>query len=77
MCSMQLNMLEELPVDPSRVYLTGTSGGGYMSLLLAGRSHKAFAAVSAWVPISDLIVWYKDSSKRRNKYAENQQILWK
>ncbi len=57
------------PVDPSRVYLTGTSGGGYMSLLLAGRSPGTFAAVSAWVPISDLIVWYKDSSKRRNKYA--------
>ncbi len=57
------------PVDPARVYLTGTSGGGYMSLLMAGRSPGTFAAVSAWVPISDLVAWHADSTARRNKYA--------
>lgn len=56
-------------VDPTRVYLTGTSGGGYMSLLMAGRSPGTFAAVSAWVPISDLAAWHRDSTARRNKYA--------
>lgn len=56
-------------VNSDRVYLTGASGGGYMSLLMAGRSPGTFAAVSAWVPISDLVAWHRDSTARRNKYA--------
>jgi pimeloyl-ACP methyl ester carboxylesterase len=45
-------------VDESRIYLVGVSGGGYTSLLMAGRAPEIWAGVSAWVPISDLQAWY-------------------
>ncbi|MFT7639306.1 MAG: poly(3-hydroxybutyrate) depolymerase [Pirellulaceae bacterium] len=51
-------------VDPSRIYLTGTSGGGHMTMLMAGRYPDVWAAASAWVGISDLAAWHakhKDS----------------
>jgi dipeptidyl aminopeptidase/acylaminoacyl peptidase len=49
---------QSYPVDEKRIYLTGTSGGGHMSLLMAGRYPHVWTAVSAWVPISDLAAWY-------------------
>ena len=45
-------------VDPARVYLTGGSGGGHCSLLLAGRRPDLWTAVSSWCPISDLAAWH-------------------
>ena len=30
-------VLKRYPVDEKRIYLTGTSGGGHMSMLMAGR----------------------------------------
>ena len=45
-------------VDARRIYLTGSSGGGHMALLMAGRHPELWAAVSAWVPISDLPAWH-------------------
>jgi poly(3-hydroxybutyrate) depolymerase len=47
-------------VDRRRIYLVGTSGGGHMSLLLATRAPQLFAAVSAWVPVSDLAAWHAE-----------------
>jgi poly(3-hydroxybutyrate) depolymerase len=47
------------PVDRRRLYLLGLSGGGYMTLLLAGRHPQPWAAASAWVPISNLATWYR------------------
>jgi pimeloyl-ACP methyl ester carboxylesterase len=46
------------PVDESRVHLTGSSGGGHMTLLMAGRYPEVWTAASAWVPISDLTAWH-------------------
>lgn len=46
------------PVDPGRIYLTGVSGGGHMTLLMAGRHPQLWAAASAWVGISDLPAWH-------------------
>lgn len=46
-------------VDPERIYLAGTSGGGHMSMLMAGYHPHRFSAVSAWVGISDLTEWYR------------------
>jgi poly(3-hydroxybutyrate) depolymerase len=46
-------------VDPQRIYLAGTSGGGHMAMLMAGHHPDRFAAVSAWVGISDLADWYQ------------------
>lgn len=44
--------------DPDRVFVVGFSGGGMMSLAMAGRHPEAFAGVVAWVPIHDLRDWY-------------------
>ncbi|MEW6307021.1 MAG: prolyl oligopeptidase family serine peptidase [Verrucomicrobiota bacterium] len=56
-------------VDERRVYLVGASGGGYASLLLAGRAPEIWAGVSAWVPITDLRAWYFESVRKKQKYA--------
>jgi|GEM_PF-374895 len=55
-------------VDPTRVYLVGTSGGGYMALLMAGRRPELWAGVSAWVPVVDLERWYHQSKAAGGKY---------
>ena len=47
------------PVDEDRVYLVGASGGGHMTLLMAGRHPEVWAAASAYVGISDLAAWHK------------------
>lgn len=51
---------ERYPVDPRRIYLMGMSGGGYMTLLMAGRHPELWAAASAWVGIGDIGLWYAD-----------------
>ena len=55
-------------VDPTRVYLIGTSGGGYTSLLMAGRRPELWAGVSAWVPIVDLERWYHENKAMGDKH---------
>jgi pimeloyl-ACP methyl ester carboxylesterase len=50
-------------VDPRRVYLVGTSGGGHAALLMAGRAPRVWAGVSAWAPISDLAAWHRQQSE--------------
>lgn len=58
-------------VDTNRIYLIGISGGGYASLLMAGKAPHVWAAVSAWVPIADLEKWYYQSLERKNRYADH------
>jgi poly(3-hydroxybutyrate) depolymerase len=60
-------------VDKSRVYLTGASGGGHMTLLLAGRHPERWAGVSAWVPIVDLAAWHAESVIRKQVYAQHME----
>jgi hypothetical protein len=55
-------------IDNSRIYLAGVSGGGYTALLMAGRCPEIWAAISAWVPISDLKAWYFECKKNGQKY---------
>ena len=55
-------------VDPSRIYLVGTSGGGYTALLMAGRRPEIWAGVSAWVPIVDLEQWYHENKGDGDKH---------
>jgi predicted esterase len=50
---------EEAEIDEDRVYIVGFSGGGMMSLLMAGRHPDRFAGAVAWVPIHDLTAWYE------------------
>ena len=42
-----------------------------MALLVAARAPWVWAAVSAWVPITDLARWYEECKKRGLKYAED------
>tara|TARA_Y100000758_G_scaffold300249_1_gene264060 strand:+ start:231 stop:1280 length:1050 start_codon:yes stop_codon:yes gene_type:complete len=57
-------------VDERRIYLVGASGGGYASLLMAGRAPEIWAGVSAWVPILDLAKWHGETSDRKLRYAK-------
>ena len=61
--------IENANVDTSRIYVIGTSGGGYATLSAFMKSKQRIRKFSAWVPISDLIAWYHESSIRQNKYA--------
>lgn len=45
-------------IDKTRVYLAGVSGGGHMSMLMAGHYPDRFSAVSAWVGIGELAEWH-------------------
>ena len=60
----------EYPVDEDRVYLTGSSGGGHMTLQMAARHPDQWTAASAWVPISDMAAWYDTHRTRDTRYAE-------
>lgn len=67
-------MKKNYNVDEDRIYLIGCSGGGYATLLMAGRKPEIWAGVSAWVPISDIYAWWDQrdkGSKSNNRYARN------
>ena len=54
-----------LRVDKRRIYLTGVSGGGHMTMLMAARYPEQWTAASAWVGISDLSLLYKKHADTR------------
>ncbi len=58
----------EYPVDQERIYLTGGSGGGHMTLLMSALYPDMWTAASAWVPISDLAAWH--GSHAEGRYGE-------
>ncbi|MCB1208771.1 MAG: alpha/beta fold hydrolase [Verrucomicrobiales bacterium] len=66
-------MKKNATVDADRVYLIGASGGGHMSLLMAGRHPEIWAGVSAWVGIADLEAWHGEHVKagKPDKYARD------
>jgi dipeptidyl aminopeptidase/acylaminoacyl peptidase len=49
---------QHYPVDERRIYLTGSSGGGHMTMLMVGCHPQLWAAASAWVGISDVAAWH-------------------
>ncbi|WP_051360048.1 alpha/beta hydrolase family protein [Adhaeribacter aquaticus] len=50
-------------IDASRIYVTGASGGGMASLLVASQHPEIWAGVAAWVPVVDILDWYKYNAK--------------
>jgi dipeptidyl aminopeptidase/acylaminoacyl peptidase len=58
-------VLERHRVDTERIYLTGASGGGHMTMLMAGRYPDRWRAASAWVGISDLVDWHRKHQGQR------------
>ena len=65
---------EQTKVDRKRIFLIGTSGGGYTSLVMAGKKPNLWAGVSAWVPISDLRAWHKECEAKDLKYAREIEL---
>jgi len=61
------------PVDRRRIYLTGSSGGGHMTMMMVGRHPNVWAAASAWVGISDLAAWYQKHSAEDDGYGQMMQ----
>lgn len=51
-------VISRYPVDQDRIYVTGVSGGGFMTLAMIATYPERWAAASAWVPLSDLRSWY-------------------
>lgn len=58
---------ENYDVDVKNVFLLGLSGGGHMSLLMAGYCPEYFKAIGAYVPITDLEKW----EKQNKNYSEH------
>lgn len=51
-------IIDHYSVDESRIYLTGISGGGFMTLAMVTSFPDRWTAASAWVPLSDIGAWY-------------------
>lgn len=58
-------------VDPDRIFVTGASGGGYAALCHFMRSRHKVSSYAAWVPITDLEAWYRESQTRESRYARD------
>ena len=81
------HLLKSLPVDPSRVYLTGSSMGGYGTYAWAGHSPQHFAAIAPMVGgigpggpkdiTPDLDEWGKNLAKvpMKTYYGEKDPVV--
>jgi len=61
-------------VDENRIYVLGGSGGGHMALVMAHRAPELWAAVSAWVPITDVAAWHGFCQEKGYKYAKDVEL---
>ena len=57
-------------IDERRLYVLGGSGGGHMALVMAHRAPDLWAAVSAWVPVTDLAAWHAFCREHGYVYAD-------
>ncbi len=65
---------DNFDVDPRRVFLVGCSGGGYMTLQMAGNFPTVWTAASAWVPISDIARWHEETTERGLVYSQDIEL---
>ena len=61
--------IKNAPIDTNEIHITGTSGGGYSTLLMYMKTKYPVKSFAAWVPISDIKRWFYESEGRGNKYA--------
>lgn len=61
--------LEHANVDSSNILVMGGSGGGYAAIGLFMKSRHSIKKFSSWIPITDLVAWYRESGIRNNKYV--------
>jgi dienelactone hydrolase len=60
------------PVDETRIYAIGVSGGGHATQLLAGRTPEIWAGISSWCGIADVAAWHAETTGAgRKNYAAN------
>lgn len=53
---------QNCPVDESRIYAIGVSGGGHATQLLAGRTPEIWAGISSWCGIADIAAWHAETT---------------
>lgn len=58
-------------VDRDNIFVVGVSGGGYATLGAFLKTKHSINTFMSWVPISDLNLWYQQSSDRKSRYAYN------
>lgn len=61
--------LKNANVDKDKIYVMGMSGGGYATLGMFMKSKHKIKKFSAWVPLVDLVQWYKETKMLRLKYT--------
>jgi len=66
--------IENGNVDLKQIHVTGTSGGGFATMLAFMKSKHNICTFSSWVGISDLEKWYYESLGRKNKYANHIKV---
>ncbi len=57
------------PIDRSRIFLLGCSGGGHMALMTAAHAPDLFRAVDVWCPVTDLVRWYDYHASGNSHYC--------
>lgn len=57
--------------DVNNIYILGSSGGGYATVGMYYRSKYPVRAFLAWVPITNLVDWYRYSASKNIKYAKD------
>ncbi len=63
--------LQNMPVDSSRIYVIGASGGGMAALGHFMTSSIKINTYIVFVPVTDLENWYSESLVRNKKYASD------
>jgi pimeloyl-ACP methyl ester carboxylesterase len=58
-------------VDRERVFVVGVSGGGYASVGHFFSTNHRVKLHMAWVPIVDLEAWYRQSIRKKQRYAND------
>ncbi len=54
---------ENEDIDSDNIFLLGNSGGGHMTLLMAGYCPELFKCMCAYVPITDLTKWVNENPR--------------
>jgi dipeptidyl aminopeptidase/acylaminoacyl peptidase len=65
------HLAERGDVDPARVAVRGGSAGGWTVLAAVTRAPEAFAAGTAYFPVSDLVAFHGSTHKFESRYVES------
>lgn len=63
--------LAHFPVDKSKIFVVGVSGGGHAACLNYLTTRHPVNTTFAWVPITDIEAWYYQSKARKRGYAKD------